>query len=111
MTNKVIRDKLRCAECFFDKSRFIKQKHNKYVVSKYYKTNMLTYCLTCKRKTKSKDMKMMKTKYGRLALSSKCAFCGSKKSRFMKEQEVERLLSNLGIETLINEIPLLNILF
>ena len=30
---------------------------------------------------------MMKNKNGRLALSSKCALCGSRKSRFMKEQE------------------------
>ena len=42
---------------------------------------------------------MMKTKNGRLVLSSKCAICGSKKSNFMKEQEAEGLLSNLGIRT------------
>ena len=29
MTNKVIRDKSRCSECLSDKSRFMKQKHNK----------------------------------------------------------------------------------
>ena len=29
MTNKVIRDKSRCAQCFSDKSRFMKQKLNK----------------------------------------------------------------------------------
>ena len=43
---------------------------------------------------------MIKTKNGRLALSSKCAVCGSKKSRFMKEQVAERLLSNLEIKSL-----------
>ena len=37
--------------------------------------------------------------------------CGSKKSRFMKEKEVEGLLSNLGIKTPLSKIPLLNILF
>ena len=31
-TNKVIRDKSRCANCMTDKSRFLKQKHNKRVV-------------------------------------------------------------------------------
>ena len=74
---------------------------------------MLTYCLKCKEeeKTKTKDAKMIKTKNGRLALSSKCAVCGSKKSRFIKEQEAEGLLSNLGIKTPRNKIPLLNILF
>ena len=46
---------------------------------------MLTYCLKCKRNTKSTDAKMIKTNNGRLALSSKCVACGSKKSRFIKE--------------------------
>ena len=54
---------------------------------------------------------MIKTKNGRLNLTSKCVACGSKKSRFMKEQEPKRLLSNLGIKTPSNKIPLLNILF
>ena len=40
-------------------------------------------------------------------LSSNCAICGNKKSRFMKEQEAEGLLSNLGIRTPLSKIPLL----
>ena len=32
-------------------------------------------------------------------LSSKCATCGNKKSRFMQEQEAKGLLSSLGIKT------------
>ena len=68
---------------------------------------MLTYCLKCRKNTKIKDAKMIKTKNGRLALSSKYTVCGSKKSRFMKEQEGEGLLSNLGIKTPLNKIPLL----
>ena len=44
---------------------------------------MLTYCLKCRKNTKNKDAKMEKTKNGRLILSSKCAVCGNKKSRFM----------------------------
>ena len=111
MTNKVIRDKSRCRECLSDKSRFLKQKPNKKVVIKYYKTNMLTYCLRCKKNTENKDAKMVKTKNGRIALSSKCAVCGSKKSKFMKEQEAEELLSNLGIKKPLSKIPLLNVLF
>ena len=54
---------------------------------------------------------MVKTKNCRLNLSSKCAACGSKKSRFMKEQKVEGLLSNLGIKIQLSKISLLNILF
>ena len=38
-------------------------------------------------------------------LSSKCGICGSRKSRFMKEQEAKGLLTSLGIK-----IPLSNIL-
>ena len=54
---------------------------------------------------------MIKTKNGRLALSSTCVVCGSKKPRFMKEQEAEGLVSNLGIKTPLSKVPLLNILF
>ena len=54
---------------------------------------------------------MIKTKNGRLALASKCVVCGSKKSRFLKEQETEGLWSNLGIRAPLSKIPLLNILF
>ena len=37
---------------------------------------------------------MLDTKSGRLMLSSKCAICGSKKSRFNKEHEAKGLLGN-----------------
>ena len=50
---------------------------------------------------------MIKTKNSRVTLSSKRAICGSKKSRFMKEQEAEGLMSNLGIKTPLSKIPLL----
>ena len=72
---------------------------------------MLTYCFKCKKNTNNIDTNMIKTKTGRLNLSSKCAVCGSKKSRFVKEQEAEVLLSNLGIKMPLSKIPLLNILF
>ena len=50
---------------------------------------------------------MIKTKNGRLALSSECVVCGSKKSRFLIEQEGKGLLSNLVIKTPLSKIPLL----
>ena len=68
---------------------------------------MLTYCLVCKGNTENKDAKMVKTKNGRLMLSSICAVSGNKKSRFMKEQGAKGLLSNLGIRTPLTKIPLL----
>ena len=73
---------------------------------------MLTYCLKRKKNTKNIDAKMMKTKNGKFVLSSKCAICGSKKSKFMKEQEAEGFLSNLlGIKTPLSNIPRLNKFF
>ena len=44
-------------------------------------------------------------------IQSNCAVCGSKKSRFIKEQQATGLLSNLGIKTSLSKVPLLNILF
>ena len=54
---------------------------------------------------------MFKTENGRLIMQSKCADCGIKKSRFVKEQEAKILLSNLGIKTPLSKILLLNVLF
>ena len=68
---------------------------------------MLIYCLKCKKNTKNIDAKMMKTENGSFVLSSKCAVCDSKKSKFMKKQEAEGLLNNLAIRTPLSKIPLL----
>ena len=38
---------------------------------------------------------------------SKCAVCGSKKSRFIKEQKGNGLVSSLGIKTAMSRIPIL----
>ena len=38
---------------------------------------------------------------------SKRDICGSKKSKFIKEQQAKGLLSNLGLRTLLNKIPVL----
>ena len=54
---------------------------------------------------------MFKTKNNRLIMQSKCSDCGNKKSRFVKKQETEGLLSNLGTKTPLSKIPLLNVLF
>ena len=73
---------------------------------------MLAYSLKCKKKCKNKDAKMIKTKNGRVILSSKCAVCGSKKSKFKKEHEASEILSSMGIRTPVSKIPVLgDILF
>ena len=73
---------------------------------------MLTYCIKCRKNTKTLDSNIFKTKNGRIIVQSKCAVCGIKKPRFVKEQEANGLLSNLGIKKPLNKIPLLgHILF
>ena len=73
---------------------------------------MLSYCLKCKKNTESINPKVSKTSNGKTMVLSKCAICGSKKSKFIKEQQAKGLLSNLGLRTLLNKIPLLgDILF
>ena len=60
---------------------------------------MNTYCLKCKTNTSNIDPKMFKTKNNRLLMQSKCSVCGTKKSRFVKEQDAKGLFDNLGIKT------------
>ena len=55
---------------------------------------MKTYYVRCRKNTENLNLKIFKTKIGRLIMQSKCADCGIKKSRFVKEQEEKRLLSN-----------------
>ena len=57
--------------------------------------------------TKNVDSKVLKTKIDKIMLSSKCAICSSRKSRFIKEQKAKRLFSSLGIKTPLSNIPLL----
>ena len=73
---------------------------------------MLSYCLKCKRNTESINPKVLKTTNGKAIILSKCALCGSKKLKFIKQQEAKGLLSNLGLRTPLNKIPVLgDILF
>ena len=72
---------------------------------------MNSYCLSCKKDTKSIDPKEVKTKNNRLMMLSKCSVCNNEKSKFIKEQEARGLLSNLEIRTPLSKIPLLNVLF
>ena len=70
-----------------------------------------TYCLSCRKNNKDTNLKIVKSKNNRSIIQSNCAICGSKKSRFIKEQQAKGLLSNLGIKTPLSKVPLLNILF
>ena len=68
---------------------------------------MLSYCLKCKKNTESINPKVLKTANGKTMILSKCAICSSKKSKFIKQQQAKGLLSNLGLRTPLDKIPVL----
>ena len=70
-----------------------------------------TYCLVCRDYNKSINSKIVRNRQNRLMIQSNCANCGSKNTRFIKEQQAMGILSNLGIKTPLSKVPLLNILF
>ena len=72
---------------------------------------MLSYCLKCKKNTESINPKVSKTTNDKEIILS-CDIYGSKKSKFIKEQDAKELLSNLGLRTPLNKILVLgDILF
>ena len=66
-----------------------------------------TYCLACRKYTKSNNPKRVRNRQNRLMIQSNCTNCGFKKSRFIKEQQAVVILSNLGIKTPLSKVPLL----
>ena len=76
----------------------------------YCKTT-LSYCLKSRKNTETKNVKVLKTKNGRIMLISKCEVCDGKKAKFIKEQEVSRLLTSLAIKTPLCKIHLVGPLF
>ena len=48
---------------------------------------------------------MSETSNGKIMILSNCAIYGSKKSKFIKKQEANRLLDSLGIKTPLTKIP------
>ena len=73
---------------------------------------MESSCLKCKKSTQNIDPEISSTSNGKAMILSKCAICGSKKSRFVKNQEAKGLLSNLGLRIPLIKVPLLgDILF
>ena len=81
------------------------------VLNLIYKT-MSSFRLKCRVNTESVNPRVSKTNNGKIMILSKCAICGSKKSRFIKNQEAKGLLSNLGVRTPLSKVPILgDILF
>ena len=73
---------------------------------------MKSSCLKCRKDTENIDPKFSRGSNGRAMILSKCVLCGSKKPRFIKNQEAKGLLSNLGIKAPLSKAPILgDILF
>ena len=73
---------------------------------------MESYCLKSKKYTKNINPHVSSTSNGKFMILSKCAICGSRKSKFINKQEAKGLLSNIGIKTPLSKIPVLgDILF
>ena len=71
------------------------------------RNTMIFYCLKCKKNTESINPRVLKSNNGKTMILSKCAICGSKKSKFIKKQEASGILSSLGIRTPLNKSPVL----
>ena len=73
---------------------------------------MKSYCLKRRKDTENINPRVSNRSNGTTMILSKCAICGSKKSKFIKNQEAKGLLSNLGLRTSLSKVPLLgDILF
>ena len=73
---------------------------------------MKSYCLKRRKDTENINPRVSKASNSRTMELSKGAICDSKKSRLIKNQEVKRLLNNLGVKIPLSKIPILgDILF
>ena len=68
---------------------------------------MESYCVKCKKYTKNINPRVLGTSNGKAMILSKCATCGSKKSRFIKKQEAKGLLRNSGLRAPLSKVPIL----
>ena len=85
------------------------QEDKKYVLMKLLRTVQLfenvnikwnLICIKCRKDTKNINPKVSGTSNNKPMILSKWAICGSKKSRFIENQEVKGLLSNLVLKQL-----------
>ena len=72
---------------------------------------MKSYCLKCRKDTENINPNISGTSNGKAMILSKCTSCGSRKSRFIKNQEAKELLSNLGLTALLSKVPVLGNIF
>ena len=73
---------------------------------------MLSYCLKCRKNTENINPDILGTSNRKIMIFSNCTIYDIKKSKFIKKQKANGLLSSLGIKTPLSKIPLLgNVLF
>ena len=110
----MIRQKSGCANCMANNSllliRSLKVNILIFFLNFWY-TKHADLLFKVQKRYRKCRFKVLKTKNGRTMLSSKCAVCGNKKSRFIQEQEAKWLLSSLSFMTPLSNIPLLGKIF
>ena len=73
---------------------------------------MKSFCLKCRKYTENIYTRVSSTSNSKAMIVSKCAICGGKKSKFLKNQEAKVLLRNLDVKTSLSKTPILvDILF
>ena len=68
---------------------------------------MKSYCLKVRKDTENINPKILGTSNGKAMILSKFATCGTKKSRFIQNQEAKVLLSNLDLRAPLSKVPIL----
>ena len=63
--------------------------------------------MKCRKSTENIYPKVSASSNGRVMILLKCAICGSKRFRFIKNQEAKELLSKLGIKIPLSKVPIL----
>ena len=59
-----------------------------------HKYKIKSYCVKCRKDSENINPGVSNTSNGKTMILSRCEICGSKKSRFIKNQEAKGLLSN-----------------
>ena len=73
---------------------------------------MESYFLKCRKYTENINPQVSSISNDKIMTLSKCAICGSKKSKFIRQQKAKGLLSKLGTKTSLSKITILgDILF
>ena len=68
---------------------------------------MESYRLKCKKHTKNTNPQVSSTSNGKFMILSKFSICGSRKSKFIKNQDANRLLSKLDIKKPLSNVSVL----